>query len=118
MQDFLDWGGKEITSECSEDGSLSVSSEGGSAGEGVSFVSLEKEVFGGRSFDSIGDLGLEGVLLVIGFDTLVGLVSVCFFLILLTRVSMCFLCSGVSTEHLLSDSEAVGGGWSLVCLGG
>ena len=33
-------GGKEITSECSEDGPLSVSSDGGGAGEGVSLVSL------------------------------------------------------------------------------
>ena len=32
--------GKEITSECSEDGSLSVSSEGGGIGEGFSLVSL------------------------------------------------------------------------------
>ena len=111
-------GGKEITSECSEDGSLSVSSEGGSTGEGVSFISLEKGVLGGRSFDSIGVLGLEGVLLVIGFDSLVGFVSVFLFLILLTRVSFHFLYSGVSTEHLLSDSEGVDGGWSLVCLGG
>ena len=36
--------GKEITSECSEDGPLSVSSEGGGTGEGVSIVSLEKGV--------------------------------------------------------------------------
>ena len=111
-------GGKEISSEFSEDGSLSVSSEGGGTGEGVSLVSLEKGVFVGRSFDSIGDLGLEGVLLVIGFDSLVGFVSVFFFLILLARVSMCFLCSAVSTECLLSDSEGVGGGWSLYALVG
>ena len=32
--------GKEITSECSEDGSLFVSSEGGGIGEGFSLVSL------------------------------------------------------------------------------
>ena len=32
--------GKEITSECSEDDSLSVSSEGGGIGEGFSHVSL------------------------------------------------------------------------------
>ena len=36
--------GKEITSECSEDDPLSVSSEGGGTGEGVSIVSLEKGV--------------------------------------------------------------------------
>ena len=43
--------GKEITSECSEDGSLSVSSEGGGIGEGFSLVSLWEGVSGGRSFD-------------------------------------------------------------------
>ena len=32
--------GKEITSECSEDGSLIVSTEGGGIGEGFSLVSL------------------------------------------------------------------------------
>ena len=47
-------GGKEITSECSEDGSLS---EG--TGEGVSLVSLEKGASGGRSFDLIGPLSLR-----------------------------------------------------------
>ena len=31
-------GGKEVTSECSEDGPLSVSSDGGGTGEGVSLV--------------------------------------------------------------------------------
>ena len=72
----------------------------------------------GESFDSIGGFCLEGVSLVVGSDFLVGLVSVFLFLILLTNVSMHFLFSGVSTEHLLSDLEGVGGGWSLVCLGG
>ena len=52
-------GGKEVTSECSEDGPLSISSDGGGAWEGLSLVSLEKGVSGERSFDSIGDLCLE-----------------------------------------------------------
>ena len=43
--------GKEITSECSEDGSLSVFSEGGGIGEGSSLVSLPEGVSGGESFD-------------------------------------------------------------------
>ena len=43
--------GKEITSECSEDGSLFVSSEGGGIGEGFSLVSLQEGVSGGESFD-------------------------------------------------------------------
>ena len=33
-------GGKEVTSECSEDNSLSVSSDGGGVGEGDTLVSL------------------------------------------------------------------------------
>ena len=106
-------GGKEVTSECSEEDPLSVSSNGGGTGEGVSLVSLKSGVSGGRSFDSTGDLGLEGVSLVVGSDSVVGLVSVLLFLILLTNVSMCFLCSGVS---FFSDLEGVGGGWTLVCL--
>ena len=61
-------GGKKITSECSEDGPLSVSSDGGGIGEGVSLVSPEKGMLRGRSFDSIGDLGLEGVSLSGGFS--------------------------------------------------
>ena len=40
-------GGKEVTSECSEDGPLSVLSDGGGTGEGVSLVSLKREVSGG-----------------------------------------------------------------------
>ena len=46
--------GKEITSECSEDGSLSVSSEGGGIREGFSLVSLLEGVSGGRSFNLTG----------------------------------------------------------------
>ena len=41
--------GKEITVECSEDGSLFVSSEGGGIGEGFSLVSLQGGVSGGGS---------------------------------------------------------------------
>ena len=40
-------GGKEVTSECSEDDSLSVSSDGEGTEEGVSLVSLKREVSGG-----------------------------------------------------------------------
>ena len=65
-------GGKEVTSECSEDGSLSVLSDGGGTGEGVSLILLKRGVSGGRSFDSTGDLGLEGVSLVVGSDFVVG----------------------------------------------
>ena len=61
--------GKEVTSEYSEDGPLSISSDGGGAEEGVSLVSLEKGVSRGRSFNSTGDLGLEGVSLVVGSDS-------------------------------------------------
>ena len=43
--------GNEITSECSKDGSLSVSSEGGGIGEEFSLVSLQEGVSGGGSFD-------------------------------------------------------------------
>ena len=43
--------GNEITSECSEDGSVSVSSKGGGIGEQFSLVSLEQGVSGGGSFD-------------------------------------------------------------------
>ena len=109
--------GGKVTSKCSEDGPLSISSDGGGAGERLALVSLARNMSRGRSFNSTGDLGLEGVSLGVGSDSLVGLVSVFLFLILLTNV-MHFLCSGVSTECLLSDSEGVGGGWSLVCLGG
>ena len=42
-------GGKELTSECSEDDSLSVSSDGGGVGEGVSLISLSRGVWVGRS---------------------------------------------------------------------
>ena len=73
---------------------------------------------GGRSFTSTGDLGFEGVSLVVGSGSLVGLVSVFLFLILLTNVSLHFFCSGVSTECLLSDLEGASARWSLVCLGG
>ena len=34
-------GVKQVTSECSEDGQLSISSDGGGAGEGLSLVSLD-----------------------------------------------------------------------------
>ena len=64
-------GGKEVTSECSEDDPLSTSSDGGCAGDGLSLVSLEKGVSGGRSCDSIGDVYLEGVSLIVGSDFLV-----------------------------------------------
>ena len=111
-------GSKKVISECSEDDPLSVSSDSEGTGKGVSLVSLKRGVSEGRSFDSTGDLGLEGVSLVVGSDSVVGLVSVLLFLILLTNVSMHFLCSGVSTEHFFSDLEGVGGGWSLVCLDG
>ena len=40
-------GGKEVTSKCSEDNSLSVLSDGGDTGEGVSLVLLKREVLGG-----------------------------------------------------------------------
>ena len=40
-------GGKEVTSECSEDGPLYVLSDGGGTGEGVSLVSLKRGVSGG-----------------------------------------------------------------------
>ena len=43
-------GGKEITSECSEDGSLSVPSDGGGTGEVVSLVSLGEGDSGGEVF--------------------------------------------------------------------
>ena len=111
-------GGKEVTSECSEDDPPSVLSDGEGTGGVLSLVSLSRGVSGGRSFDSTGDVGLEEVSLVVGSDSVVGLVSVFLFLILLTNVSMHFLCSGVNTERLLSDLEGVGGGWLLVCLGG
>ena len=111
-------GGKEVTSECSEDDPLSVSPDGGGTEEGVSLVSLKRGVLEWRSFDSTGDLGLEGASLVIGSDSLVSLVSVFLFLILLTNVSRHFLCYGVNTECLLSDLVGVCGWWSLVCIGG
>ena len=40
LVELLGLGAKEITSECSEDGSLSMSSEGGGIGAGFSLVSL------------------------------------------------------------------------------
>ena len=40
-------GDKEVTSECSEDGPLSISSDGRGAGEELSLVLLENEVSGG-----------------------------------------------------------------------
>ena len=44
----LPWlGDKEVTSECSEDGPLSIPSDGGGTGEELSLVSLEKGVLGG-----------------------------------------------------------------------
>ena len=44
-------GGKAVTLECSEDDSLSVSSDGEGTGEGVSLVSLKREVSGGKSLN-------------------------------------------------------------------
>ena len=104
-------GGKEVTSECSEDGLLPVLSDGGGTGGGSIPCFTKKESIRGKSFDSTGDLGLEGVSLIVGSDSVVDLVSVLLFLILLTNVSMHFLCSGASTEHFFSDLEGV------VCLG-
>ena len=43
--------GKDITSECSEDGSLSVYSEGGGFGQEFSLVSQKEGVSWGGSFD-------------------------------------------------------------------
>ena len=95
-----------------------LSSDGGGTGEVVSLVSLRRGVSGGRSFDSTGDLGLEGVSLVVGSDSLVGIVLIFLFLILLTNVSMRFLCSEVNTEHLLSDLEGLVVGGHLYALVG
>ena len=75
-------GDKEVTSECSEDDSLSVLSDGGGTGKGVSLVSLKREVSGGRSFDSIGDFSLGGTLLAVGLEDVVDGVSVPFFFFL------------------------------------
>ena len=58
--------GKEITSECSEEGSLSVSSEGGGIGEGFSLVTLQEGVSGGRSFDLTGLFPLRALSLFLG----------------------------------------------------
>ena len=41
-------GDKEVTSECSEEDSLAVLSDGGGVGEGVSLVSLLRGVKGGK----------------------------------------------------------------------
>ena len=43
-------GDKEVTSECFEDGPLSISSDGGGVGEGLSLVSLEKGSVSGEIF--------------------------------------------------------------------
>ena len=71
-------GGKEVTSEWSEDDSLSPSSDGGGVGEGVFLVSLGRRVKGGRSLDSVGDFGLGGASLSIGLEDEVDGVSVSF----------------------------------------
>ena len=71
-------GGKEVTSQCSEEDSLSVSSNGGGVGEGDSLVSLSRGVEGGRSLDSVGDFVLGGVSLAIGLEDKVDGVSVSF----------------------------------------
>ena len=55
---LLGLGGKEATSECSEDGSLSEPSDGGCTGEGLFLTSLRTGVSGGRSSGSTEDLDL------------------------------------------------------------
>ena len=60
--------GKEVTSECSEEDSLSVSSEGGAMEEGNPLVSLPRGVEGGRSLDSVGDFDLGRALLAVGLE--------------------------------------------------
>ena len=115
-------GGKEVTSECSEEDSLSVLSDDGGVGEGDPLVSLSKGVEGGRSLDSVGDFGLGGASLAVGLEDEVDGVSVSFHSSF--RVLSHLFWRGVNLESSLSRfSMGVGfgglvGGQSLVCLGG
>ena len=59
-------GGKEVTSECSEEDSLPVSLDG--RGEGDPLVPLSRGVEGGRSLDSARDFGLDGASLAVGLE--------------------------------------------------
>ena len=70
-------GGKEVTSECPEEDSLSISSDGEGVG-GDPLVSLSMGVEGGRSLDSVEDFGLGGASLAVGLEDEVDGVSVSF----------------------------------------
>ena len=113
---------KEVTSEYSKDDSLSVSSDGGGTGQGVSLVLLKREVSVGRSFDSVGNFGLGGTSPAVGLEDVVDGVSVPFSFSF--TVLSHFLWRGVNLESSLSSlawGVGFGGvveGWSLVCFGG
>ena len=94
-------GGKEVTSECSEEDSLSVSSDGEGVGEGDPLVSLSRGIEEERSLDSVGDFGLSGASLAIGLEDEVDGVSVSFSFSF--RVLSHLFWRGVNLESSLSS---------------